>query len=153
MTTMNISMPAVPRLTTLVERVAPPKLPISVHIDTEVLHPDVARRKANAWLLLYAGHLLRADAPELILDQELLWRYDVILTSPRGGDVGKVGQIRVRATTGEVLADDSMRDEYLMNAKDLPASLKADQAIPDLCEMEESATEELITHAPELVAA
>jgi hypothetical protein len=43
-----------------------PPFKVAVHIDTEVLHPEVARRKANAWLLLYAGHLLRADNPELI---------------------------------------------------------------------------------------
>lgn len=152
MTTMNISMPVVPRLATLAERAAPPKLPISVHIDTEILHPDAARRKANAWLLLYAGHLLRADAPELILDQELIWRYDVILTSPRGGDVGKVGQIRVRATTGEVLAELSLGDEFADNADKLIASLKPDSSSFNEVTKLDSINAEKVVYADALVA-
>ena len=43
------------------------KMQVSVHIDTEVLDPEVARRKANVWLLMNVGNLLRADDPELIL--------------------------------------------------------------------------------------
>jgi hypothetical protein len=99
-----------------------PRLRIAVHIDTEVLDPEVARRKANVWLLLYAGHLLRADCPELVINDGLFWRYDVILTSPRSGSVGKVGQIHVQADTGEVVATDSLRDEYLQQAKRLLAT-------------------------------
>jgi len=102
---------------------SPAKLRIAVHIEAEVLDPEVARRKANVWLLMYAGHLLRADYPELILDsgQTLMWRYDVVLTSPRGGDIGKIGQIRVLASTGEVLASASLSEELLVNAQVLAA--------------------------------
>jgi len=101
----------------------PEKLRIAVHIEAEVLDPEVARRKANVWLLMYAGHLLRADYPELILEsgQILMWRYDVVLTSPRGGDIGKIGKIRVLATTGEVLASESLHEELLVNAQALAA--------------------------------
>lgn len=94
-----------------------PKFRVAVHIDTEVLDPEAARRKANVWLLLYAGHLLRADFPELILDKELMWRYAVVLTSPQGGDVGRIGQIHVHATTGEVIALESLESELTANAK------------------------------------
>jgi hypothetical protein len=97
-----------------------PPFKVAVHIDTEVLHPEVARRKANAWLLLYAGHLLRADNPELIWeDGVLLWRYDVLLTNINYGTVGKIACIRVDAATGEVLADQSVRHEWNANAREL----------------------------------
>jgi len=96
---------------------AQPKLHIAVHIDTDILDSEVARRKANVWLLMYAGNLLRADYPELIIDQDLMWRYDVLLTSPGHGTVGKLGQIRVHAVTGEVLAHESFGDELIANAE------------------------------------
>lgn len=97
---------------------ARPPYKVSVHIDTEVLDPEVARRKANVWLLLYAGHLLRADHPELILEDDVLfWRYQIVLTSPKGGDVGAIGQIRLQATTGEVIAPEGLPDELLTNAR------------------------------------
>lgn len=98
---------------------SPPKLHIAVHIDTEVLDPEVARRKANVWLLLYAGHLLRADYPELILDKSLMWRYTVVLTSPKGGDVGKIGQIHVQAATDEVIAEETLSNDLRANAEAL----------------------------------
>lgn len=104
---------------------SPSKLQIKVHIDAEVLDPEVARRKANVWLLLYAGNLLRADYPELILDKDLLWRYTVVLTSPGGGDAGKIGQICVRAATGEVIASESLSRELIANAEALGARKRA----------------------------
>ncbi len=104
---------------------SPSKLQINVHIDAEVLDPEVARRKANVWLLLYAGNLLRADYPELILDKDLLWRYTVVLTSPGGGDAGKIGQICVRAATGEVIASESLSRELIANAEALGARKRA----------------------------
>lgn len=104
---------------------SPSKLQIKVHIDAEVLDPEVARRKANVWLLLYAGNLLRADYPELILDKDLLWRYTVVLTSPGGSDAGKIGQICVRAATGEVIASESLSRELIANAEALGARKRA----------------------------
>ena len=100
---------------------SPPKLHIAVHIDTEVLNPEVARRKANVWLLLYAGNLLRAANPELILADGLLWRYDVLLTAPHRGTIGKIGQIHVQAITGEVVATASLSKELIENAETLAA--------------------------------
>lgn len=97
-----------------------PTFRVAVHIDTEVLDPEVARRKANVWLLLHVGHLLRADFPELIiLDKELMWRYSVVLTSSQGGDVGRIGQICVYATTGEVITSETLCNELIANTNAL----------------------------------
>ena len=118
-----------------VTRTMPP-FKVSVHIDTEVLDPEAVRRKANAWLLLYAGHLLRADKPELLLeDGELRWRYASMLTSPRGGDVGIVGRIQLRAKTGEIIATEALRDQLLVNARILLAQKESNQTKVELAEI------------------
>jgi hypothetical protein len=80
---------------------------VLVNIQAEVLDSEVARRKANVWLLENVGNLLGAEAPELILGDQLLWRYNVILGVPNlgqpgTGDVHRVGQILLDAVTGEI---------------------------------------------------
>lgn len=125
-----------------------PPLKVAVHIDTEVLHPEVARRKANVWLLLYAGHLLRADHPELIWEDDvLLWRYDVVLTSPHGGDVGKIGKIQVDAKTGEALATEGLYEKLLANARILLAYQKNPPVDDEPNQLEQDEPEEEITNA------
>ena len=123
-----------------------PKFRVAVHIDTEVLDPEVARRKANVWLLLYAGHLLRADNPELILEEgELLWRYDVLLTQISYGVVGKIASICVRAATGEVMADPTIRSEWLATAR----ALLQQKGLPVLADEEYSYEDDqdVVNHA------
>ena len=92
------------------------RLQISVHVQTDVVAPEIARRRANAWLLEHAGNLLRAEAPELILGEPLVWRVDVVLTNPEVGVVGSVGRIEVDAATGEVLAGTTAAEELIANA-------------------------------------
>lgn len=128
-----------------------PALKIAVHIDTEVLNPEVAQRKANVWLLLYVGHLLRAVHPELLWENgELRWRYDVLLTQPGYGVVGKVACIHLRATTGEVMTDVSVANEWnhiarkLLQEKGLPTLATNESDTPDNEAVVIDATE--ITH-------
>jgi hypothetical protein len=90
-------------------------------IETEALDPDVARRRANVWLLEIAGNLLGAENAELILSEPLRWRYDVILglpdlTHPGTGDLFRVGMIEVDATTGEVLNREQLVQELHTSA-------------------------------------
>ena len=144
MTTMTIPTTVAPAITTTEALL--PKLRIAVHIETDVLNPEVARRTANVWLLLYAGHLLRADNPELILRDGLFWRYDVILTSPHGGDIGAVGQIQVTAETGEVIARESLADELSAQS----TSLIKRQKIAQTAAESEASTD--TTHAEAIVA-
>ncbi len=93
-----------------------PRLQVSVHIEMEVLSPDIARRKANAWLLMNAGNLLGAERPELVLGEQLAWRVDVVLTSPTRGQVGRIGQLCLDAVTGEILVTETLVDELIANA-------------------------------------
>ncbi len=98
-----------------------PRLQISVHIQAEVLSAEAARQQANAWLLENAGNLLRAESPELVLGDQLVWRVDVALTSPTQGRVGCVGQLEMDAATGDVLADEVLAQEIIARARALAA--------------------------------
>jgi hypothetical protein len=82
------------------------RLQISVHVQAEVLSAEVARRRANVWLLENIGNLLRAEAPELVLGDRLVWRVDVMLTSPSRGRAGVIGRLEIDATSGEILAEE-----------------------------------------------
>ena len=116
MTTMTLPTPVATIPKTRVEAETLAKMRIAVHIDTEVLHPEVARRKANVWLLMYAGNLLGAEEPELILNEGLFWRMDVVLTSPQRGFIGKVGKLCVNALSGEVLTSDTLAEDLQASA-------------------------------------
>jgi hypothetical protein len=48
---------------------------------------------------------MRAEEPELVVGERLCWSVPVVLTSPGRGVVGKVGDILVDATTGELLVE------------------------------------------------
>jgi hypothetical protein len=91
------------------------RLQVSVHLQTEVIAPEAARRHANVWLLEHVGNLLRAQTPELVLGERLRWRVDVVLTNPETGRVGQVGRIEMDAETNEVLADETTIEALMAN--------------------------------------
>jgi hypothetical protein len=52
-----------------------------------------------------------------------VWRVDVVLTSPSQRPVGVIGRLEIdAATTGEILADESLAEELLPRARSLTAS-------------------------------
>jgi hypothetical protein len=77
--------------------------------------PFVARQRVTGFVILEISDRMRGDQPELIVGDRLCWSVPVVLTSPTRGVVGKVGEIRVDATTGELLVDQDtvqrMRDD------------------------------------------
>ena len=96
---------------------AEPLWRVNVHIEADVLPAEVIRRKANVWLLTNVDNLLGAENPELIIKDKLMWRVDVVLTSPTRGYVGKVGSLCLDATTGVVLPTANLIDELTANAE------------------------------------
>lgn len=98
------------------------RLQVSVHIEAEVLSAEAARREANYWLLENVGNLLRADNLELVLGEQLVWRVDIVLTSPTRGQIGVVGRLELDAITGEVLADKTLAEELAPRAHALIAN-------------------------------
>ncbi len=98
---------------------------INVHIEADVLPAEVVRRKANVWLLNHVGNLLGAENPELVVTEKLLWRVEVILTSPTRGQLGKVGNLYLDAVTGEALPGDNLIDELILHAEQFAYPLAA----------------------------
>jgi hypothetical protein len=89
-----------------------------------MLDPVIARRRANIWLTMNAGHLLMANHPELILGESLQWRFDVILSVPQHDRPGlvtqnRIGQIRLDALTGEIVDPIELVEELEANANSL----------------------------------
>jgi hypothetical protein len=98
------------------------RVQVNIHAQAQVVSPELARRRANVWLLENAGNLLRAEAPELIAGEHLTWRLDVVLTSPARGVVGRVGQLEVDSATGDVLADTPLVQEIISRSVVAPCT-------------------------------
>ncbi len=100
------------------------RMQITVHIQAEVLAPNQARRRANLWLTMNAGHLLMVKNPELILGESLQWRFDVFLSVPQHDQPGsirqnQIGAIRLDALTGEVVEPAALIEALQTNASAL----------------------------------
>lgn len=65
----------------------------------------VARQTVTRFVVSEISSQLRGEAPDLHVGDRLCWSVPVVLTSPRRGVVGRVGELLVDAATGELLAD------------------------------------------------
>jgi hypothetical protein len=97
------------------------RLQVSIHIHADIIAPEVARRKANVWLLMNAGHLVSAFNPELMIADRLLWRLEVHhgvpdLQNPGHAIVNKIGQMHLDALTGEPVLPDNFLDDLKVAA-------------------------------------
>jgi hypothetical protein len=82
----------------------------TVSIRIEVTAPlnitaYVARQKVNAFVIMEVSSQLRSEQPDLRVGERLCWSVPVVLGFPDRGIVGKVGEIQVDATTGELLVE------------------------------------------------
>jgi hypothetical protein len=79
----------------------------------------VARQKVTQFVISEISNQLCADTPDLNVGDRLCWSVPVVLTSPAKGVVGRVGEIRVDAETGEMLADADTIERIAANAEHL----------------------------------
>ncbi|MBI1915463.1 MAG: hypothetical protein HYS12_12110 [Planctomycetes bacterium] len=80
---------------------------IHIHVTAPVnITPFVARQKVNAFVKMEMSTQLRGEQPDLIVGERLCWSVPIVLGFPDRGIVGKVGEIQVDATTGELLIDE-----------------------------------------------
>jgi hypothetical protein len=78
---------------------------VSVKIRTPLqITSHVARQKANRQIALHCGQSFSLDEPELYVSETMHWRVPVWVTHPAKGRVARLGELRVDAETGEVLA-------------------------------------------------
>ena len=82
-------------------------LAIDIHLTAQAnITPFVASQKVTRFVVTEISTQLLADTPELVVGERLCWSVPIMLTSPARGIVGKVGDILVDVTTGELLVDD-----------------------------------------------
>jgi hypothetical protein len=63
---------------------------------------QVARQKANRWLIMNLGDQLWAGEPELLIGSRLVWRLPVHLSLSSAGYLGQIGELCVDAQTGDI---------------------------------------------------
>lgn len=81
-----------------------------------------AKQTVAHFVIVEISTQLLANAPELLDGQRLRWSVPVHFTTPNFGIVGKVGEIMVDATTGELLVDEDSVQRMTENAQRLANS-------------------------------
>lgn len=94
---------------------------VAVHLQATVMAPEAALRRANVWLSMYAGHLLQAEEPELILGEPLRWRFRILRSAPRLDAPGHthcqgIGTLLMDAVSGEVIEPKETIESLITNA-------------------------------------
>jgi hypothetical protein len=89
---------------------------VIVNIDTEILAAEAAMHEARAWLAQNVSPLLGVAEPELMVDEDLFWRFEIVLglpntIQPGSGTFFDVGHVRLEATTGNVENGDALASE------------------------------------------
>ncbi len=87
----------------------PPGVTLSIHIEMTAqvnITAFVARQKVTRFVITEISTQLLGETPALNVGERLCWSVPVVLTSPARGIVGKVGEICVDATTGELLLEE-----------------------------------------------
>jgi hypothetical protein len=103
--------------------ISPPQganLAIDIHQTAQAnISAFVAGQKVTRFVVTEISTQLLADTPELVVGERTCWSVPVILTSPSRGLMGKVGDILVDVTTGELLVDDENVRRITENARRL----------------------------------
>jgi hypothetical protein len=97
---MDVKIPAIQ---------APAGATVNIRVEVTAplnITPFVARQTVNAFVVMEISTHLRSEPPDLVVGERLRWSVPVVLTSPTRGVVGKVGELLVDATTGELLVDE-----------------------------------------------
>ncbi|MBY0229455.1 MAG: hypothetical protein K2W96_09265 [Gemmataceae bacterium] len=81
-----------------------------LHPGTEPASPRIsafaARQCAKQFIIMDVSSQVATDEPTLVPGDRPCWRVPLLLTMPRHGSLGQVGELLVDADTGEVLADE-----------------------------------------------
>lgn len=94
---------------------------LSLHMVTTLnISAADARRRVNRAVVTELGTGLIGRDPDLVIEgEQFFWRVPIVLSLPGLGDLGQVGHADVDACTGEVLADEAMRDKIIQHARRL----------------------------------
>jgi hypothetical protein len=97
--------------------IAPPGTPI-VNITAYT-----ARQQASGYVGSHVSHLMGGGEPALLLVQErLVWRVPIFLSSPRRGVLGQVGSLDIDARSGQLILPPQFIEQLEHHAQTLIAS-------------------------------
>ncbi len=89
-----------------------------------LVNENVARRKANRWLVESVSNMLAADEGRLVEHEgQPLWRFGAYVTGRGHIPWGPIGHVDVDADQGNVLHDDSQTEQLMINARALVSSI------------------------------
>jgi hypothetical protein len=110
-------------------------LKLDLHESIEIrVTAEEARRKVNSWVHEYVSYMMHAEAPTLVIGEQVVWRVPVTLTSSQVGEVGMVGTVRVDVRSGKMNNTDECKEQLIHCARELAAKLPPFQLIETLPE-------------------
>ena len=95
---------------------------VVVHIEVSAafnISSEMARQRANRFLLMHLGDQLYAGEPELLVGREIAWRVPVHLSLSLGGYLGKVGSLRIDAQSGAIAVESPQTLEQIADYADV----------------------------------
>lgn len=96
------------------------------NVEYKIIPRLDAQRKVTRFVALTLGTQLLAGEPEeeqpKDLDEGLFWGVPVLLSIPRRGVIGRVGEILVDAQSGELRLEDDTLQSITSNAERLATS-------------------------------
>jgi hypothetical protein len=89
---------------------------VVIHVNAEMVASDRALHEARAWLAKHVTPHAGVAEPELVIDEDLFWRFQVTLNVPNEAQPGSgtqysVGHMRLKAVTGEIENGDALAAE------------------------------------------
>src|SRR5438552_11271632 len=78
-----------------------------------------AQQRVTQYVMQHLSTQLGGDTPELTVAERVYWSVPVQFTSPGKGVLGRVGTLRVDASTGELLTDRQTEQELMEHAERL----------------------------------
>lgn len=84
----------------------------------DLVGEDVARRKANRWLIDHVGNMVMADQGVLQpVDDQMVWRFGAFITAPSHPPRGPIGYVDVNAADGQILSDSKTAESLIANGQ------------------------------------
>jgi len=98
---------------------------VTVHVDARIISAMRARHLANGWLLWNIGERIAVGAPELILDQKLVWRFPLRWASSKQGVLADLAaELRLDALSGEVFETTAKIEEIHQRVQSIVRTLQ-----------------------------
>ena len=100
------------------------KVELNVKYSFEIkVTAEEARRQVDRWLLNEVSYMIGAEAPTLVVGEQVVWRVPAWFSSPDVGRVGVVGTVEVDVTTGAMNNSLECKAQLERGAQQLAARL------------------------------